>query len=255
MLAIQNIRNRSLVRAAWKTVRRHMKEMNTFIPDRNWILSLLLPEAPASILDIGPNVYVFTKLLSKEKTARYSYTAMDIVKRYDDPSVKEVVHDACIGPYPFPDASFDLIIASDVIEHLPDTDVFLREISRLLKPDGRFFCTTPNYASLFCIVKVLRGKMLHDPLGKESERYCFREHFKYFTHRDMIPYLGHFGLYPDTVIAHDLKTDIDYALKNGIKGRIAMRVFNLVSRMSLRFSPEIVLIASKTPGPRTIIRL
>jgi SAM-dependent methyltransferase len=255
MLQLQNLKNKALVKAAWKKVLGHMKAMGNFIPDRNWVLSLLLPDSNITILDIGPNVYLFSTLLEKDKFRKYSYHAMDVVRRYDDATVNQVVHNAIIGPYPFADESFDLVIASDVIEHLTDTDVFLREVARVLKPDGQFFCTTPNYASIFCIVKVIRGKMFHDPLGKDSEKYCFREHVKFFTHKDLIPYLGQFGLHTNSVIVHDLRTDIDYALKNGVKGRVITKIFNLLSRMSPRFSPEIVLIASKAPGARSVIRV
>jgi SAM-dependent methyltransferase len=46
---------------------------------------------------------------------------------------------------PFPDASFDLITANMVIEHVNTPDVFLREIRRVLRPGGRFLFHTPNY--------------------------------------------------------------------------------------------------------------
>jgi len=255
MLLIQNLRNKNLVRAAWTKVLGHMKHMGNFIPDRNWILYLLLPDKKVSILDIGPNVYLFKTLLEPAKFSAYSYTAMDIVRRYDDSAVNQVVHDANSGPYPFSDSSFDLIVASDVIEHIRETDVFLHEIARLLKPDGEFFCTTPNYASLFSIVKILRGKMFHNPLGRDIDKYCFQEHVKYFTPRDLVPYLEHYGLFTNTLIAHDLKTDIDYVLKHGVKGRIMMSIFNFFSAMNFRFSPEIVLVASKKSTGKRLLRV
>ena len=44
----------------------------------------------------------------------------------------------------FPPESFDLILASHVIEHLPAPGSLAREARRLLRPGGRFFVTTPN---------------------------------------------------------------------------------------------------------------
>jgi 2-polyprenyl-3-methyl-5-hydroxy-6-metoxy-1,4-benzoquinol methylase len=44
-----------------------------------------------------------------------------------------------------PDASFDTIISCETIEHLPHPRQALAEFSRVLKPGGRLFLTTPNY--------------------------------------------------------------------------------------------------------------
>ena len=44
----------------------------------------------------------------------------------------------------FPDDTFDAIICSEVLEHLPDYDAALQEIRRVLKPDGRLCITVPH---------------------------------------------------------------------------------------------------------------
>ena len=46
----------------------------------------------------------------------------------------------------FPPESFDLVLASHLIEHLNSPGAFVREACRILRPGGRFLVTTPNIA-------------------------------------------------------------------------------------------------------------
>lgn len=50
-----------------------------------------------------------------------------------------------IAPLPFADATFDKIIFSEVLEHLPDDWGGLNEIKRVLKPGGLLFLSVPNH--------------------------------------------------------------------------------------------------------------
>ena len=45
---------------------------------------------------------------------------------------------------PFADASFDLVIAWDVVEHVQDPELLLAEMARVLRPDGRALLTVIN---------------------------------------------------------------------------------------------------------------
>lgn len=47
---------------------------------------------------------------------------------------------------PFASASFDLVVAFEVIEHLTGWREFLSECARVMKPDGRLIVSTPNKA-------------------------------------------------------------------------------------------------------------
>ncbi len=52
---------------------------------------------------------------------------------------------AVIPPFDgFGDNSFDTIVSFQVIEHIPDDGLFLREIYRMLKPGGKAIISTPN---------------------------------------------------------------------------------------------------------------
>ena len=46
----------------------------------------------------------------------------------------------------FPGGTFDVVLASHVIEHLNKPFGFVEEVQRILKPGGHFFVTTPNIA-------------------------------------------------------------------------------------------------------------
>lgn len=49
-----------------------------------------------------------------------------------------------VGHIGYPDNFFDVIIADELLEHLPDHRPFMNEVMRLLKDDGLFICATVN---------------------------------------------------------------------------------------------------------------
>jgi ubiquinone/menaquinone biosynthesis C-methylase UbiE len=86
------------------------------------------------------------------------------------------------GPLPLEDCSFDLVWASEVIEHVADTARWLSEIRRVLAPKGRLLLTTPHHARLAI---ALRGvEPYADPLG---------DHLHLYTRRSLASLLGEFG--------------------------------------------------------------
>jgi SAM-dependent methyltransferase len=46
---------------------------------------------------------------------------------------------------PFPEASFDRIVCSEVLEHIPDLDAAIAELHRVLKPGGIMAVTVPTW--------------------------------------------------------------------------------------------------------------
>lgn len=47
---------------------------------------------------------------------------------------------------PFPDKSFDLVVVSEVLEHLENPKKAMREVGRVLKKNGRFILLIPGYS-------------------------------------------------------------------------------------------------------------
>lgn len=45
---------------------------------------------------------------------------------------------------PFRDGSFDVVISTDVIEHIPEAGQHIAEVARVLAPGGRYYVKTPN---------------------------------------------------------------------------------------------------------------
>lgn len=50
-------------------------------------------------------------------------------------------------PFPYSDSTFDWVFSKSVIEHVWNTDNFLRECHRVLKPNGRAVIMTPDWGS------------------------------------------------------------------------------------------------------------
>lgn len=59
--------------------------------------------------------------------------------------------------FPFEDASFDVVTANQVIEHLNNQDKFVDEVFRVLRPGGVFLVCTPSLSSWHNIGALLMG--------------------------------------------------------------------------------------------------
>ncbi len=119
---------------------------------------------PLKLLDVGCQDGTFALRL---KSLGYDVTGLEISRLEVAKARKRGVR-AFVGSaeeaFPFKGGFFDAAYAGDIIEHLYDTDFFLSEVGRVLKPAGVFVVTTPNLASLWNRARLLFGKI---PVGSE----------------------------------------------------------------------------------------
>jgi len=61
-------------------------------------------------------------------------------------------------PLPFADASFDVVLAGEILEHLRDPHALVAEAARVLRPGGRFVGSVPNAYRLKNRLRFLAGR-------------------------------------------------------------------------------------------------
>jgi ubiquinone/menaquinone biosynthesis C-methylase UbiE len=105
------------------------------------------PLREMTLLDIGASTGIMDNYLAgslgKVTGTDIDEAAIRIAKeRHKKTNLRFMVADAL--DLPFPDESFDIVICSQVYEHVPDSDKLLEEIFRVLKHDGICYFAANN---------------------------------------------------------------------------------------------------------------
>jgi SAM-dependent methyltransferase len=127
---------------------------------------LALPKS-SPVLEVGSSTGTNLRLL-RELEFR-SVEALDTSEeaiRYCRDKGLGLVRQGDVCAMPFPAAGFDLVLATDVIEHVNNDRQAIREIARVLRPGGHALITVPAFPSLWG---------LQDRVAHHKRRYRFRE--------------------------------------------------------------------------------
>jgi predicted TPR repeat methyltransferase len=91
---------------------------------------------------------------------------------FDEPVMGDLL-EGISGPWKEP---FDVIVAGDVLEHLPRPEVLLDSLKRLLKSDGVLLLSLPNVANVTVRLGLLFGRFRYASRG-----ILDRTHLRFFT--------------------------------------------------------------------------
>ncbi len=122
-----------------------------------WALNYLAKEGvkieSARVLDLGAGLGSLSletalrgaRVVAVEPGEEFREIVFDRLR----PTANGTVVGAIAEQLPFPGRAFDVVISLQVLEHVQDPASMLKEVFRVLKPDGLFYLTCENYLSFW----------------------------------------------------------------------------------------------------------
>jgi SAM-dependent methyltransferase len=113
-----------------------------------------------NLLDVGCGAYpsYARDMIAAGKRVHgldFTFNFLRLAKRTTD-DIRFAQGDASQMPYR--DATFDAAVCSETVEHIPDDYGVIREIARVLKPDGLLFFTVPNLWNADRIINMIKSR-------------------------------------------------------------------------------------------------
>ena len=155
-------------------------------PQRYWqrrrhSIVLLWARGFQRILDAGCGSSIIAQSLNNVIAMDIKFQKVRFLRRHAIPVLQ-----GSAFTLPFKDQSFDCLISSEVIEHVPLDDVLFTEMRRVLRPGGTLIIGTPDYATLgWRIIEPIYGFVM--PWGYKDE------HITHYTHASLREILRRFG--------------------------------------------------------------
>jgi ubiquinone/menaquinone biosynthesis C-methylase UbiE len=111
----------------------------------DWVAAL---EPARHALDVGCGDGALSRSIPAERLTLADVSAVALERARAALPEAEAVEIDPDAPLPFPDGSFDLVVCTEVLEHVRDVQLLLSEVRRVLEPRGRLAVTTPVHGPL-----------------------------------------------------------------------------------------------------------
>lgn len=126
----------------WQQISRNIFCFNAFVVARyQQVVDLLPHKKDQKFLDIGCGDGVLLSLIKKGKL--YGVDLDQDSLNFASTKIQAKLIKAKAEKLPFKNNFFDVVIATEIIEHLSRPQLMLQEIKRVLKPGGKIIITTP----------------------------------------------------------------------------------------------------------------
>ncbi len=103
--------------------------------------------------------------------------------------------------WPYANDFFDVVLATDVLEHLYDWGFIFTEASRVLKANGSFIVVTPNHFDVQSRINILLGRgIVHWSRRKEIPNALAYPHIRFPLLSDITALAASHHLYPDLIV-------------------------------------------------------
>lgn len=131
--------------------------------------AILVSLSPSStVLDVGAGAGIVEAMNFRDMVARICGVDLDERVAYNPMLHEGRVADAAHIPYP--DESFDLAFADNVMEHLERPAEVFAELERVLKPGGKLLFKTPNRTHYMPIIARMTPHWFHQYYNRRRGR-------------------------------------------------------------------------------------
>lgn len=140
------------------------------------------------VLEIGCAGGATARYLREEFGARVTGVELNpaVAERASQFLDRVIVGD--VAQVDLPQRAFDLVLALELVEHLPEAEMVLRRLSTTVRPGGRMLFSVPNVGHYSVVRDLLAGRWDYLPVGL----LCYT-HYRFFTRRTLEDWLGRCG--------------------------------------------------------------